>query len=268
MKIARYLKHDEFKEIEDGNYEPLLADLTIKYGQEPKIENLWKEVIPINEKQTRQTKINELLDRLEKNSKTNGFFKKDDLVSIDLFHGFKIDDKEIYYLFFNTLEKTRKFLQEQGLKDKDNFAIFLSIKETIDLYFGKDKISHNRERFHFTEILADEEIPSIKRFKNSGFAMCAEKSSVAHNLWLLCGKKSYYIVSKFIEVSVENHDAHAFCIVEYDGKFRIFDPALGNYGMVQGNPIELIKSNKQFAVKDKNIDIVYVMPSQNNLTID
>ena len=119
-----------------------------------------------------------------------------------------------------------------------------------------------RKRLNLTSIVADENDefipPSISVLKNTGCAMCVEKSSVAHNLWLMCGKKCYYFTSKSVFVSADNNDGHAFCVVEYDNKFRIFDAALGNYGLLENNPIETIKDNVPFKVTSKNIPIVYV----------
>lgn len=261
MNLCRHYKTGELTKYEN-NEEPWDADVTIRYGIEQSIADVWKVIINIKNDEERNQKIDSLIIELEQNSEENGFFRREDKVSINIFSGFRINDKEIYYDFFKRLKKIYTLLLKSEKKEIEGFAIFSAIKETVESYFGKDKKDAMRERMNLTAIVADENDdfipPSIKVLKESGCGMCVEKSSIAHNLWLMCGKKSYYISSKAVFVNANNHDGHAFCVVEYDNKFRIFDAALGNYGLLDFNPIETIKDNIPFKVTNKNVPIVYV----------
>lgn len=261
MNLYRDYRNANFVEYKNGE-DPWYADVTIRYGLENGLRHEWKNIINIKDEEKRNQKIDDLIDRLEQNAEGNGFFKSQDKVAINIFSGFRIDDKEIYYDFFKRLRKIYNLLLKSEKKEIEGFAIFSAIKETIQVYFGNDKKDAMRERMNLTAIVADENDdfipPSIKVLKDSGCGMCVEKSSVAHNLWLMCGKKSYYITSKSVFVNENNHDGHAFCVVEYDNKFRIFDAALGNYGLLDCNPIETIKDNVPFKVTNKNVPIVYV----------
>ena len=268
MKKYSSLTSGKLGDYKDEN-EATFADLTIHYGIEDGITNEWENIINTKDTEEKKKKIDALIERLEQNSQTNGFFKSQDKVSISAFCGVKLDDKEIYYLFFAKLEKIYKLLLKAEKKEIEGFAIYSAIKETLQTYFDKDKNDTpfdlkeaNKKRFNLSAITANENDefipPSISVFKNSGCAMCVEKSSVAHNLWLMCGKKSYYFTSKSVFVDASIDDGHAFCVVEYNNKFRIFDPTLGNYGILDCNPIELIKDNIPFKVTNKNVPIVYV----------
>ena len=261
MNLYRDYRSGKLKEY-NSNDDPWYADVTIRYGIEEGLTNEWKEIINTKNEEEKKQKIDKLIEKLEENSEVNGFFKAQDKVSINIFCGFRLDDKEIYYLFFNRLEKIYNSLLTKLHKDIDGFTIFSAIKETLTIYFRNDLKDAMRERMNLTAIVADEDDnfipPSIRVLKDTGCGMCAEKSSIAHNLWLMCGKKSYYFTSKSVFVNGNNPDGHAFCIVEYDNKFRIFDSALGNYGMLDCNPIETIKNNEPFKVTNKNVPIVYV----------
>lgn len=248
----------EFKNDE----EPWDADVTIRYGIEQGVEREWKEIINTKNEEEKKQKINRLIEKLEESSETNGFFKSQEKVSINMFCGFRLDDKEIYYIFFNRLEKIYKLLLTKQLKNVDELAMFTAIKETLTIYFGNDKKHAMRERINLTSIAADEDDnfipPSISVLRNTGCAMCVEKSSVANNLWLMCGKKCYYFTSKSVFVNTDEAVGHAFCVVEYNNEFRIFDAALGNYGLLDCNPLEKIKANVPFKVANKSVPIVYV----------
>ncbi|MBR4998403.1 MAG: hypothetical protein IKY10_00850 [Clostridia bacterium] len=261
MNLYRDYRTGKFVKYDNGD-DPWYADVIIRYGVENGLRHEWKNIINIKDEEKRNQKIDDLIDRLEQNAEGNGFFKSQDKVAINIFSGFRIDDKEIYYDFFKRLRKIYNLLLKSEKKEIEGFAIFSAIKESVQVYFGNDKKDAMRERMNLTAIVADENDnfipPSIKVLKDSGCGMCVEKSSVAHNLWLMCGKTSYYVTSKAIYLGEGIDQGHAFCLVEYDNKFRIFDAALGNYGLLDCNPIETIKDNVPFKVTNKNVPIVYV----------
>ena len=148
----------------------------------------------------------------------------------------------------------------------DGKIVYKAIKETILQYFGKTSEKARTLRKAHIENIYDSEndkfiYQSIKQQKGTGTAICTEQSSVAHNLWLLAGASSYYIYSS--DCKMENigeeyvNDAHCFCIVEYDGKFRLFDTSLNSFYLFEENPIEQIKSGKPIVIDSADGKKIY-----------
>ena len=102
----------------------------------------------------------------------------------------------------------------------------------------------------------DIKIPSISAQKGKNCSLCVERASVAHNLWLLTGEKSHYINSldcKFAVGGAEySNDGHAFCIVEIDGVYKLFDPTMQVYQKLVGNPIDKMLKGDAFEVLTKD----------------
>ena len=271
MKIYREIGTGKITENKECSQ--WFSDLIIQYGKEESIENQWKEIVKEKDKNLRHKKIDAIIEKLEANSTNNGFIQSKVGINIDCWHGFKVDDREIYYIFFKNLIKNCEELDKMGKTNYDGFVMYVSIRQTLDDYYGKRVENAYKIRKQLTEIDEDENgcfvVSSIKVLKGQGCAMCAEKASVAHNLWLICGKKSYYISSKTIKYKgKELSDGHAFCVVENAGKFKVFDAELENYGPIDFNPIENVKNNLPIEIKDKNIDITYVVPVGDEINKD
>ena len=128
--------------------------------------------------------------------------------------------------------------------------IMTAVTQTIFDYLGRFD-GDVKKRFALTSVYYDENdnyvVPSIKELKNQHASSCVEYSSLAHNLWLLTGVKSYYIVSKDTKFEISN-DGHAFIVLEYDDKCRLFDMAMGAAGYVEPNPIELFDNHKPLII--------------------
>jgi hypothetical protein len=125
-----------------------------------------------------------------------------------------------------------------------------TIRDVVYEYLGKFD-GDMKKRFSLTQSYFDDDdnivVPSIKALRNKNASACVEYSSSAHNLWLLTGVKSYYILSKDTKFETTN-DGHAFVVVEYGGKFRLFDLAQGIGGPIKNNPIDLFENNKPLIV--------------------
>lgn len=224
-----------------------LADLYVQYGIETGITGKWKEIIQEKDETKRKELIDNLISKLEKNKETNGFFGKDDVVKIDSINGFKIDDKELYYLFFETIKEGC-----EHAKKMDYSLVYRAVRNTLAKYFGKMVPNSKLLRMKLTNPNAGDKdfvYPSISKQKEKGTGVCVEQASVAHNLWLLCGVTSYYISTKDIQSDFSSSDdGHSFCIVEYNGSFKVFDSLLEIYKKLDLNPIELMRKGVPFEV--------------------
>ena len=220
------------------------AEIKIQYGQEPDISDEWKRIIAIDDEVARHQEVDKLLDRMEQNSEQNGFFCADEKVDIGAGCGFLLDDKEIYYNFFDNL---KVLYQEQNGKSSEMLIILQAIKKTEQEYFGGFGANKSK-REDLTAIEIDDEageiVPSIKNHKGQNCSLCVERSAVAHNLWLLAGKTAYYVDVTSGQVFFEGsssdfrNDGHAYNIVEDGGIFRLVDLAMMNACNYKGNPIE------------------------------
>ena len=226
-------------------------DWFMQYGQQEGIQDQWKEIINQTNEVATKTQIDELIKTMENNSDNNGFFCANDDVAVDSMNGFKLDDPELYYLFFENLKVMSNQLKQGDKIPTDGIIIFKSVEKTVKDYLGMPKRNAREQRIALTsvEITDDDEfiMPSIKKQRGQGTGLCTERAAIAHNLWLLAGKTSYFINTRQCELSGDQqyaNDGHAFCIVEYDGKFRMCDFALNNCGLMQGNPIQSIKNGE------------------------
>lgn len=243
----------------------------IQYGQEENISGVIFDIANIIDETVKKQRIDELIQKMELNKKQNGFFSKDDEVIIrSSGNSFKIDDPEIYYLFF---EELKKYTLENPQKTV-GAKIATSIEKTIYNYFGciSDENTELREELTMFSIDDNDEIviPSIKKLKKQNCAQCVEVSSVAHNLWLLSGVTSYCITTRdFSILGSPRTYGHAFNIVFYDDSFKLFDVALNNKLRFSFNPIEEIENlsplvinnkfcyaNSQFLKKNKDEQII------------
>ena len=226
--------------------------VTIYYGQEKDADIIWKGIVNVDDKIERDKLIDNLIKIMENNSQENGFFKSDDSLMITLFPSrkIKIDDKKLYYDFFDNL-KENYGLKQQGKTDKsDDVLISKAIRKTLLNYFGSVCQNFSKRQSATTVYIDDNEeeiIPSIKDLKSKKLAACVELSGCAHNLWLMTGRKSYYIDSR--QANFENStDGHAFVIVDWKDKSVLYDLAQNVLKKYDINPINSIMNNEPFIV--------------------
>ncbi|MBE7074133.1 MAG: hypothetical protein E7379_03475 [Clostridiales bacterium] len=266
-----------------GKYTPpkeVLPDVEIRYGKQENIENIWKEISQEPDVEQRKVLIDNLVGILEQNSEKNGFYGNQDIVDCGANRGFKIDDKEIYYIFFDYLKQ----IIENNLEAKptDGAIINKAIRLTIDDYNAKEKKydykveyktseddieGRRRElRLLLTEKTYDQEsddfiCQSIDRQRGHCCLLCTEKSAIAHNLWLLTGATSYHCLSKSENLAGGSmsyeRDSHHFTIVEYDNKFRLYDVSMNNFCMLENDCVDNMLSGKGLAVQNVQNPGVY-----------
>ena len=212
----------------------------------------YRTIVDISDIELRNKEVDKLIDHLINDRENNGFFGPNDFVYINrLFgHAIKLDDREVYYSFFTNLNKNFK----ENPDKPSGYIVMTSIIRTIYEYYGTYDVINNR-RWELTESHFDKDdnyvVPSIKNLKGQRSAACVEFASLAHNLWLMTGVKSYYVLTKDAKIDNYSDDGHAFVIVEYGGEFRIFDAAQNIYKLLKENPIEIFDADKPFIVDDK-----------------
>ena len=225
-----------------------LADLAVQYGIENATTEKWKEIVQEKNEIKRKKLIDDLVSKLEKNKEINGFFGKDDVVKIDSVNGFKIDDKELYYLFFETLKEGFDQTKKLGYD-----IVYHAVRNTLVKYFGKPVANSKALRLELTNPNSGSDdfmYLSISQQRGKGTGVCVEQASVAHNLWLLCGVKSYYISTKDMQTDLApNNGGHSFCVVEYNGSFKLFDSSLELFMKLDFDPIELMRKGLPFEVE-------------------
>ena len=220
---------------------------SIRFGQATSVVEEWQKIIAIDEDAARQKAIDSLIDTLEADVETSGFFDASEQIMITrgagAMQGIKLDDREVYYNFFDNL----KTLYSTATDDKEkNNVLPKAIKQTVDTYFGQYN-GDEKSRLSFTtaEIDDDGEIiyPSVSVLKGKGLGACVEKSAMAHNMWLMLGRKSHYISSSSIHFKGISDEAHAFTIIQNGhGNYMLYDLALNNFGRLAGDPIkEMLK---------------------------
>lgn len=224
-----------------------MSAAAVRYGKyDGKID--YKQIASLEESE-RIKVVDALVQDFVQKKEETGFFASDDCIYINrlLGNSFKIDDNEIYHLFFRNLGKAFK---ESGDVKTSGTIVMTTIRDTVYEYLGKFD-GDSKKRFSLTQAYFDDDdnfvVPSIKELKNKNASACVEYSSLAHNLWLLTGVKSYYVLSKDAKFE-GSEDGHAFVVVEYGGKCRLFDLAQGVGGPIKDNPIELFENKKPLII--------------------
>ena len=208
---------------------------------------MWKEIIKEEDVEQRHKFIDSLVEKMSENSKNNGFFGENDFVDCGQGKGFSLNDKELYYMYFDNLKMLSEVKNPHKI-DISGKIINEAIKLTIKQYGGSvlwksDKAIRDK-RVELTTI--EDEIPSIANQRNQNTLLCTEKAAISHNMWLLTGKTSYFCYSNTENLQSQGqkgseayeNDAHNWTIVEYDGIFRLYDLSLGNFAKLPSDCID------------------------------
>ncbi len=118
---------------------------------------------------------------------------------------------------------------EEKIKTSKSFdfeKISTLVFEVVDEYFGRFENVKSRMLFYPDEdsIYSGEDYGKISELKGKSSAMCVERAALAQNLLKIIGINSIFKSSKVIING--KHDAHAYNLVEYDGKYYIFDTTI------------------------------------------
>jgi hypothetical protein len=250
------------KHYSDINAPYLFADLKMVYGKQENVANDFQQILDEKDPEKRKNLINKYVDLFDKQKENNGFIGKKDLVKSQGNSGFLMDDLSIYEMFFSNMIYVKNAHKEAPIGAITKKAIDL----TIDQYFGLDspdkqyRNSLSRAKYFDRDEVKNEEdmiqYPSIAVLKGKGLALCSEKATVSHNLWLLTGVTSYLIESvdsQFTNIPEEyKNDSHLFNIVQYNGKTLLVDYSLNNFAKINNDSIEKMFNGEPLIVLADN----------------
>ena len=248
-------------------------DVIIRHGKQENLPYSWKEIIEQPNEQEMQKRIDEMLDMLNANSPQNGFIGEDEVVDCGQLRGFYLNDRTIYYMFFDNLKKLYDFNKDKQISDGKYFDS--AIKSTIKQYAGGTGINRE-ERFKCTNnIITDDgdlSFPSISEQKGKNCFYCTERAAISHNLWVLAGASSYFCWTSsddFGKVDDEcKSDTHNFTIVESKGKFVLYDLAMNNFCMLPDSCINDMLEKKGLKVENVENPGIYVKSLETERTQD
>lgn len=236
------------------------AETKIYYGRQD--NSPWEKIIEIEDPRKRNLEIDKLLANIARNNEENSFFNPSTTLSIPLTgNGFKLDDPNLYYLFFEIL----KALKEKNPPYEKSYLTLKAVITTIKVYFDgletNNTIHDELTYIKIDNLTQDRITPSISKQRGKNCSSSTERASIAHNLWLLLGYKSYFITAMNCSFQTSKHSytgPHSFCIIEQDGKFKLFDATTGIYKKLENNPIESILKGHPLTIQtDDKSNYVY-----------
>ena len=120
-------------------------------------------------------------------------------------------------------------LLKSKLEGKENINVFeisAIVLETVNEYFGGFKNLEHRMDYYYPEDFEESKDNRISNLKGKGSAMCVERAALAQNLLKSLGINSVFKASGIVK---DNHkEAHCYNLIEYEGKYYIFDTSLPN----------------------------------------
>ena len=117
----------------------------------------------------------------------------------------------------------------------DIYEVSRIVLETVNEYFGGFENIDSRMSYYYPEDENESINNKISSLKGTGAAMCVERSALAHNLLEYLGINSIYKSSGIIKNN--NKEVHSYNLIEYDGKYYIFDTSIPNLIDNQPNPL-------------------------------
>ena len=241
-----------------SDYDNVPNSWEMQYGIEKDISGVWKDIINTSSFLDAKTQIDDLLDRMENNSETNGFLGEKQDIHTDALNGFRLDDRDIYYMFFDQLKQCQEKAIQSGKPIPDGNIIFVAIRNTIQNYLGAPSNNARNIRRALTDVeyIDDDDfvLPSIKKQKGQHCGLCTEMSAIAHNLWLLTGRESSFVTTKDCAINGVDQqfarDGHTFCMVNTGSHYKLCDFALNKFDNIPFNPIESLKNNEPLCFGD------------------
>ena len=133
-----------------------------------------------------------------------------------------------------------------GVDPNDIYEVSRVVLETVNEYFGGfDNISTRLDYY-----LPDDEPESINNkisnLKGTGAAMCVERAALSQNLLCYLGINSFYKSSGILKNN--QRDVHRYNLIEYNGRYFIFDSSMPNLIDNQTNPLIAEIDSETFAL--------------------
>ena len=163
-------------------------------------------------------------------SSFNGWFS-DELINIETGLGdivtAKIGDISVAYEMLKS---------KIGTIDSSNiFELAQIVLETVDDFFGGFDNINERMNYYYPDDFVESENNKISDLKGTGAAMCVERAAVSQNLLKSLGINSFMKISGITKNN--NKEVHSYNLLEYDGRFYIFDSSIPSLINGQANPL-------------------------------
>lgn len=226
-------------------------------------ENMWKDIILCEDDEKRVKMIDSYVKIASADS--NGFFGLNDIISTGQGRGFVLDDMNLYYEFFKNLKMYFDYNESLEFKHNEGSVLDNAIRKTINDYAGLGCDREKRLQLTQSTVTDDGDIkfPSIREQYKKGTLLCTEKASIAHNLWLLSGRTSYFCFTSSDTLSGGeefSNDMHNFTIIDNGHGLTLYDVAMNNYCKLPEDTIEKTLQGQPLVVTKVNNPGVYADP--------
>lgn len=122
-----------------------------------------------------------------------------------------------------------------NVENPDIYELSCLVLDTVDEFFGGISNIEKRFDYYYPSDFDESENNKISNLKNTGAAMCVERSALAQNLLKFLGLNSFYKSSGILKNGIK--EVHSYNLVEYDGKYYIFDSSIPNLINEQISPL-------------------------------
>ena len=126
--------------------------------------------------------------------------------------------------------------------DNNIYLLSAAVLETVDEFFGGFANIDSRMNYYYPEDFDESKNNAISNLKGAGAAMCVERAALSQNLLTSIGINSFFKTSGIIKN--ENKEVHSYNLLEYQGKYYIFDSSMPNLINDQVNPL-IAEINKE-----------------------
>ncbi len=126
-------------------------------------------------------------------------------------------------------------LKISNMKSDDIFELSHAVLETIDEFFGGHDNISERMNYYYSLDYDESKNNKISNLKGTGAAMCVERAALAQNLLKSLGINSFFKTSGIIKNN--NKEVHSYNLIEFNGKYYIFDSSMPNLINNQINPL-------------------------------
>lgn len=117
----------------------------------------------------------------------------------------------------------------------DIYAMSSAVLETVNEFFGGFSNIESRMNYYYSVDFVESENNKISNLQGTGAAMCVERAALSQNLLISLGINSFFKTSGILKNN--NREVHSYNLIEYQGKYYIFDASMPNLIKKQVNPL-------------------------------
>ncbi len=126
-------------------------------------------------------------------------------------------------------------LKTNGLDYTNIQELSSIVLETVNDFFGGFANIDERMEYYYPEDFTESKDNKISNLKGTGAAMCVERAALAQNLLKYLGINSFFKASGILRNN--NKEDHCYNLIEFNGKYYIFDTSIPNLINDQISPL-------------------------------